>query len=70
MIAILAENDTQNDTQEVKMILKSVFIANSFGIYHYSITFASQKHQEQCNKLHQPSRDATVVKLRCGQKHY
>lgn len=26
-----------------------------------------QKHQEQCNKLHQPSRDATVVKLRCGQ---
>ena len=26
-----------------------------------------QKHQEQCNNLHQPSRDATVVKLRCGQ---
>ena len=40
MIAILAENDAQNDTREVKMILKSVFIANSFGIYHYSITFA------------------------------
>ena len=29
-----------------------------------------QKHQEQCNKLHQPSRDATVVKLRCGQETY
>ena len=31
---------------------------------HY---FCPQKHQEQCNNLHQPSRDATVVKLRCGQ---
>ena len=31
---------------------------------HY---LCSPKHQEQCNKLHQPSRDATVVKLRCGQ---
>ena len=26
-----------------------------------------RKHHEQCNQLHQPSRDATVVKLRCGQ---
>ena len=41
--------------------------ATSFAQKKKLLTFAHKKHQEQCNSLHQPSRDATVVKLRCGQ---
>ena len=38
-----------------------------FGQKKKLLIFALRKHQEQCNQLRQPSRDATVVKLRCGQ---
>ncbi|MBQ2886804.1 MAG: hypothetical protein IJE43_24070, partial [Alphaproteobacteria bacterium] len=39
--------------------IQVILSATSFAQKKKLLTFAHKKHQEQCNSLHQPSRDAT-----------